>query len=123
MPMEGAIMDESIVITMRDNCIHDKNDASFDGEILMSLNAAMFNLEQLGVIPDASTIEITSVDDTWVGVFGTIDTRLIKQYLHLKTKQILDPATSTAITSTFKEAIDMMEWRLREKFDVKGGNE
>ena len=112
-------MPESILGTVRPLCgIYDGDD-SFDVELVVYINAAIGTLEQLGVTPKGSNLCITDITDTWNSVFGVdTDTKIIKQYVQLKSKQMFDPATSTTITATIKESIEILEWRLREQFDT-----
>lgn len=88
-------------------------DTSFDPDILVNINAAMFVLTELGVISKMVTV---FKDSTFLDIFGEREDRdAIVYYLFLKAKVGFDNSTmGTVLKEIYKDMIAEAEWRLRE---------
>ncbi len=95
------------------------DDASFDLDIMLNINAAISTLYQLGVIKDPYTV--TSKEDTYESLIpgGSEDVvNQIKMYLVYKTRLGFDSSTlSGTVIEVIKEMIREAEWRLMVSFN------
>lgn len=92
-------------------------DISFDTDILIHINSAIFVLSQLGVVENGYMI--TSANDTYEEMIGDEVKEIsgIKTYLFYKTKIMFDPPTNGAVLETMKQQIAELEWRLNLSVD------
>jgi hypothetical protein len=83
----------------------------FDPELILHINSALMNLNQIGVGEDGYMI--SSEYDTWDSVLGT-NTNLdgVKLYVYLKVRLIFDPPTSAFVLDSIERQITQLEWRL-----------
>lgn len=90
------------------------DDPVFDQELIFHINSALSNLTLLGVGPkDGYAIENAS--DEWYDFLDSDDPKLslIKQYVHLKVKQVFDTSTTSgAVIEMYKEMIKELEWKI-----------
>jgi hypothetical protein len=90
----------------------------FDQELIMHINSALMNLNQLGVGEEC--VMISSDLNTWDSILG-INTNLeaVKIYIYLKVRLVFDPPTSAFVLDSIERQITQLEWRLNvqvEKF-------
>lgn len=84
----------------------------FDSDIVMNINAAFFNLMQLGVGP-SSGFTIKDKEEKWSDFLGDrLDLEPVKAYVYLKTKLAFDPPQTSFLIDAFKNQISEIEWRL-----------
>jgi hypothetical protein len=104
---------DSILNTIKKLLGIDATDTSFDTDIIIGINSAIFSLSQMGIGPNNSFI-LTSVDQKWSDYIGNSSINLegIKNYLYLKTKMIFDPPTSSTTIEAFNDNIKELEWRM-----------
>lgn len=104
---------DSILNTIKKLLGIDITDDSFDVDITIGINAAIFNLSQMGVGPNNSFI-LTSADQKWSDYMGTnvINLESIKNYLYLKTKMVFDPPTNSTVIESFNNTLRELEWRM-----------
>lgn len=110
---KGGDAVDSILNTIKKLLGIDIADDSFDVDITIGINAAIFSLSQMGVGPN-NTFLLTSVDQTWSDYIGnsTINLESVKNYLYLKTKMVFDPPTNSTVIESFNKTIQEFEWRM-----------
>lgn len=104
---------DSILNTIKKLLGIDIDDDSFDVDIIVNINSAIFSLSQMGIGPKDGFI-VTSIDQKWSDY---IDSNIknvegVKNYLYLKTKMIFDPPTSSTVIEAFNNSIKELEWRM-----------
>lgn len=90
---------------------------AFDIDILLHMNSACMELEQLGL--KLSQHEIAA-DTDW-SYFANADTmRAVKQYLVLSTRLAFDPPVMSFQVNAIKDRITELQWRLAEQYSQNG---
>lgn len=91
-----------------------EEDASFDQDILFSINTALFVLYQLGIGPK-KPFSIEGPEETFSSFLG--DNSLLKgpvgKYLYYRTKLGFDPSSSSTVNGVIEQKIKELEWRLQ----------
>ena len=87
-------------------------DTAFDVDILVGINSAFMNLNQVGVGPDA-TFSIEDNTKTWEDFLeDPTKYQAVKSYIYLKTKLLFDPPASSFVLASMERQIVELEWRL-----------
>lgn len=108
--MESILTSIKLLLGIEESC------ASFDGPIIMHINSALFDLKQLGAIPNS--FSITSDEKTWFDLLGeTEDLEAVKTLVYFKVKLAFDPPQSSSHLTALKESIKEYEWRLNVEVD------
>lgn len=96
-----------------------EEDTSFDPDVIMNINTALAILTQIGVGPSEG-FSIKDSSAQW-SEFLSDDKKLnfAKTYVHLKTKLVFDPPSSSAVMESIKQTINEIEWRLSVATDSK----
>lgn len=108
-------MTESILTSIKKLLGITAEDKSFDEDIIIHINTVFLDLNQIGVGPedgfriedDTSAWSDYVEDDTYYDA--------VKTYIYLKVKLIFDPPLSSAVMTSYNQAIDRLEWRLNVK--------
>lgn len=88
---------------------------AFDVDIIMNINAAFFNLFQLGIGCKKKSFFIDDKTPTWRDfVDDETVVSAVKQYVFLKVKNVFDPPTTGYVLSSYDRMIQELEWRIRE---------
>ena len=113
-------MEGSILADVRSACNLEKNDTSFDNQLIPLINANIMMAHQFGVGPDA--FAITDGSATWEDWLGEHLQSLlaVKTWLGFKTLLAFDPPDNSTVLKSYEEQIEKMEWMLREKVEEKG---
>lgn len=108
-------MADSILDSTKQILGFDKEDTSYDVDILTHINSVFDTLEQLGIGPD-SGFSIESAEPTWDDFFGD-DTRMnsIRTYVYLRVRLLFDPPTTSFHLQAMQDQITQFEWRLNAK--------
>lgn len=95
----------------------------FDPDLVVAINTSLAVLTQLGIGPESGFF-ITDETATWSDFMGE-DPRsnMAKTYVHLKSKSIFDPPTSSAVSEATNRLLGEMEWRLTIESDRRNHNE
>ena len=94
----------------------DESYTHFDPDIIMHINTAFFNLNQLGVGPETPfMIEDKSTD--WDEFAGEGDAEAVKTYVFLKVRSYFDPPQNGTHINAMNEQIKELEWRLNAQVD------
>lgn len=87
----------------------------FDLDILTHINAAFFNLTQLGVGPLGGFV-ITDDQTEWADFFAddaeALQFQAVKSYVYLKVRQVFDPPATSYLIAAYEKQIAELEWRL-----------
>lgn len=94
-----------------------EEDTAFDTEIIISINAALMTLSQLGVGP-TTPIRVRDSTTTWSEVLlDETKFEMAKEYVYLRTRLVVDPPTGTVLAS-MKEMLKEDEWRLNVQSEI-----
>lgn len=102
---------ESILTSIKKLLGIDEAYEQFDTDIIIHINSALFELEQMGVGKDGYLIY--SKDDIWSD-FIDDGYEAVKTLVYLKVKFVFDPPTGSLLEA-MKEQISKLEWRLYVK--------
>lgn len=95
----------------------DVHDTSFDTDIIIYINSAFFNLNQLGVGPDEG-FTISDATPEWTDFIGSKkDMEAIKTFVYLKVRLIFDPPQMGYLVDAIKSQITELEWRLNVQIE------
>ena len=89
----------------------------FDPDIIIHINTALMNLNQIGVGPvEGFSIEdATSIWTDFVSDMSKIEG--VKTYVYLKVKLVFDPPLSSTVIESYNRTIEQLEWRLNVAVD------
>ena len=98
-----------------------EEDTSFDTDIIMHINTALFRLNQLGVGPSEG-YAITDKDQSWEDFVGSTrkDLEAIKTYVYLKVRLVFDPPQISYLVDAIKSQITELEVTIN--WQVEGGS-
>lgn len=88
----------------------------YDGDILMHLNAAMLDLNQIGVGPEEGFV----IDDTtdWDSLTnGNPKLEALKSILCMKVKIAFIPPENSTALDALKHTVERLEWRLNWEYE------
>jgi hypothetical protein len=89
----------------------------FDTNILLDINSALSNLNQLGV---GSTEGFVVIDenDSWTDFLGnSIQLESVKSYILDKVRLSFDPPSNSFLVEAIQKQIQELEWRLMVQVD------
>lgn len=90
----------------------EENGISFDLDIIVLINSAIFYLRQLGV-EFKKGFHVRNKNDLWEDlVVDESNLEIIKSYIFLKVRLIFDPPQMGYLVTLYKEQVEEMEWRL-----------
>lgn len=114
----GKAMEESILISIKKMLGIDKDDTSFDQDILVHINSTFSILYQLGVGDADFAIEDDST--TWGDYLSSYkQLNTIKTYIYCKVRKIFDPPQSGSTMESLNSVINELEWRINVAVDPK----
>lgn len=104
---------DSILDTIKKLLGIDADDDSFDVDVTIDINFAIFSLSQMGVGPKNGFIVI-SKDQKWSDYIDStiINLEGVKNYLYLKTKLVFDPPTNSTVIEAINNNLKELEWRM-----------
>lgn len=110
---------ESIFLSTKKMLGINKEDESFDPDLIMHINSVFSILNQLGVGPKDGFM-ITGPDETWETFL--IDDKsnrlqLIKSYMYQRVKIIFDPPSTGVLNEALERQIKELEWRIQVQSD------
>ena len=110
--------EESILTSIKKLLGLNKDDKSFDTDIIIHINSAFATLNQLGVGKKAG-FSISDDSATWESIFGNNVTLngFIKTYVYLKIRLVFDPPTNSSVVESIKQSINEYEWRINSVVD------
>ena len=112
---EGSILED-----VREACNLNRDDSSFDGQLIPLINTQLMMAHQFGVGYSGFTIS----DNTtlWSGWLGSAESDLaaVKTWVGYQVLLLFDPPDNNSLLNSYKEQIEKFEWMLREKVEEKG---
>lgn len=107
-----ANLDDSILETIKDMILGDKEEDSFDTELIADINAAFSELVQGGVGPQTG-FEINDNTEKWKDFVTSINQlSLVKTYVYYKTKLMFSPPENSFTCEALSKRADEQYWRL-----------
>ena len=105
---------ESILDTIKQLLGIPTDDDSFDTDVKVNINAAIFTLSQIGIGPSNGYI-VTSNTQMWNDYIGAslINLEGVKNYIYLKTKLVFDPPTNSTTIQAINDNLKELEWRMQ----------
>lgn len=113
-------MENSILTSIKKLLGIEEAYTQFDSDIIIYINSAFMNLNQLGVgvIGGFKIVDAAAIWDNFVS--GRLDLEGVKTYIYLKTRLIFDPPQTGYLVDAIKDQIKELEWRLNVQ--VEGGS-
>ncbi len=103
---------DSILLSIKESLGVEKDYSGFDGEIIMSINSAIFSLGQLGVGPTGG-LTVTDESQNWSDLYdGVSNLEGVKNYIKLHARLSFDPPSTAHMLSAIQNQIKELEWRL-----------
>lgn len=117
-----SIADESILVSIRGLFV-EKDDTSFDDDLIMHINSTFMILNQLGVGNSGFMI----ADDTskWSDFLGSENLPFLaatKTYVSDSVKLIFDPPANSFLVNAIEKRMKEYEWRLNAQSDPPAYN-
>lgn len=104
--------DESILDSVKKIVNINKEDTSFDTDIILHINSVFSTLHQLGIGPSEG-FEIEDADAVWDDfLLGDPRWNSIKTYVCLRVRMLFDPPMTSYHASSIQDQIKELEWRL-----------
>ena len=115
-------MEDSILASIRELLIGDKDDVSFDADLVFDINTALNILTQVGVGPTTG-FKITSEEEKWSDFITDSRLELVKDFVKYKVRSMFDPPTSSFVLENMNKVIDELLWRINVTVDegIGGG--
>lgn len=108
---------DSILNSVKKTIGINQDDATFDTDIIIYINASLMSLQQLGVGPSSGYVV---VDDTqlWSDLLsGRYDLESVKAYVSLKVKLMFDPPSTGYVVDAITRQISEFEWRINSQIE------
>jgi hypothetical protein len=113
------VLSESILTSVKKLIGADEGYTIFDPDIIMYINGAMMNVNQLGIGPSEG-FSISDKEPKWSDLLGDRkDLEGVKTYVALKVKLVFDPPQAGYLVDAIKEQIK--EWEFRLNIQAEGG--
>ena len=113
-------MDESILTSIKKLLGIAEDYTNFDTDVIIHINTAFMNLNQLGVGPEEG-FKIEDNLSNWSDFIEDDGKQLeaVKTYIYLKVKLVFDPPLSGTVMEAMKETIKEYEWRLNVQAETE----
>lgn len=97
-----------------------EDNTSFDEDILMHINSAIFTLRQIGINAIDDEFMVESKSETFEDYLGdkTNLFQSVRLYLYYKTRLGFDPPTSATVMASIEDSIKEIECRLTYQIDA-----
>lgn len=113
-------MESSILTSIKKLLGIEETYLHFDPDIIIHINSAFFNLNQLGVGP-ITGFRIEDATAVWTDFIGErLDLESVKSFIYLKTRLVFDPPQMGYLVDAIKDQIKELEWRLNVQ--MEGGS-
>ncbi len=108
---------DSILDTVKQALGVESSYNGFDVNILLDINSALGNLNQLGIGP-AEGFVVTDQSQTWAQFLGSsIKLETVKSYILYKVRLSFDPPSNSFLVDSIQKQIQELEWRLMVQED------
>lgn len=104
---------DSILLSIKKKLNIDKEDKSFDTDIIISINTVFMEVMQEWHGMD-NAYSISDETNTWDEVLGEDASNYegLKDLIYLKVRLLFDPPTNAALIQQINEQIKNLEWRM-----------
>ena len=106
-------MDDSILLTVKDQIGIDRKNTDFDRDLILCINAILFILFQEGLLKE--NYEIYDENPTWLDILVEDNSRIalnvMIKWVGLRVRLMFDPPTSSVLQQALKEQAAELEWR------------
>lgn len=110
-------MEDSILISIKKLIGISEEDTSFDTDLIIQINSALFHLSQIGVGPPSGFI-IYDSSSTWSDfTLDATNIESVKTYVYIKVKILFDPPSSSALIDAYERQAKEIEWRINASVD------
>ena len=112
-PFSGDVS-ESILKSIKKLLGIDPTMDMFDLDICMNINAALANLNQIGLGPNQGFF-VQGASETWdefLGVNNMVVLQNAKQYVYIWVKRVFDPPGATNHLTALDNTLKELEWRI-----------
>lgn len=111
---------DSILNTIKALLNIESSDTDFDTELILDINSCFAILNQIGLGP-TNGFKITGSTETWSSYIGD-NTRIddVVSFVHLKTKMLFDPPTTSSHMQAYEKLLDELTWRLNVAIESPG---
>lgn len=104
--------DNSILDDIKQMLSLEKDDDSFDIEVMIHINTAFSLLNQIGAAP-VDGFEIDDSSTKWSDFFGDLkNVGLVKSYIYFKVRLAFDPPSTSFTITAFETQMKELEWRI-----------
>lgn len=122
--MESISPKDSILETIKKKLGIDKDDTSFDVDIVWDINSVFLTLYNLGVGPNF----IFSIEDnteTWSDflVDSSVDLRAVVTYIYLNCRLSFDPPSASFVVESINNQISKLEFEMNVIVDDGSGGD
>lgn len=109
----------SILTTIKKLLGISEEDDSFDTDIIVHINSAFSELNQLGFGPDSgySIVDETSSWDEILSDSSKLE--MVKTYIYLSVRLVFDPPTSASVMNALSKELEKLTWRISVSVDPK----
>ncbi len=105
---------DSILVSIKKLLGIAEDDTSFDPDITMYINSALFSLTQIGIGP-AEGFVIESALETWDDLINVkVINESVRSFVYVKVRLIFDPPASQTIIAAYNAAASEYEWRIKQ---------
>lgn len=114
------MLDDSILVDVRQACDIDASESAFDGQLIPLINSQIMMAHQLGVGYDGFMIRGT--DETWGDLLGEHGEILaaVRTWMGYSVKMLFDPPENGTVNKAMQDQIAKMEWMLCSKAFTSG---
>lgn len=108
-PMNGSILKY-----LRRMLVSSAEDSTFDTDLIVFGNGALFVINKLGVGP-AEGFQITGETETWLDFIGVRkDLGAIQTDVYLRVRLLFDPPQNSFLVKGIQDQIQEYDWRIEE---------
>lgn len=119
-----ADLKDSVLFTEKSLLGISEDDTTFDNEIVLQINSALFTLGQLGISQASDYFSISDGENVWSEVLkDRKDLEAVKTYIYLKLRQTFDPPANSFVLTSIEKQIEELEWRLNAQVETPGGTD
>jgi hypothetical protein len=103
---------ESILTSIKKQLGVDEADTNFDLDIILDINTALMELNQIGIGPENGYL-ISDKTPVWTDFIGTAkNLEAVKTYVYIQVKLVFDPPTSSFVLKALQDKANEIYWRL-----------
>lgn len=105
-------LEDSILATIKKQLGLDREYEAYDQDILLLINAAFLNLNQINVGPKEG-FHVSGIDQIWTDFTeDSITLDAVKSYIYAKVRLIFDPPSSSFVVEAYNKWIAELEYRM-----------